>query len=49
MSTKNKEKVSITVDPDILKAVTKMKDDSRFRSISHAFEYAAKKMIEAGS
>ena len=40
-----KEKISITVDIDIVKKVKDKINEGVFRNKSHAFEYAVKKLL----
>ena len=41
----NKEKVSIAVDSDLLEKIQNKLKDGTFRSRSHIFEFAVKKLL----
>jgi metal-responsive CopG/Arc/MetJ family transcriptional regulator len=42
----SKEKISITIDKDILKSIEDLSDDRRFRNRSHIIEYCVNKFLE---
>ena len=42
----SKEKISITVDKEILDLVESLLDSGKFRNRSHAFEYALNKFLK---
>ncbi len=41
-----KQKISVTVDENLLIELEKILSDGKFRNKSHVFEYAVKKLIE---
>lgn len=43
-----KEKVSVTIDENLLEFIDGMLEDGRFRNRSHVFEYGLKKLISDG-
>lgn len=41
-----KQKISITIDKEVLELVETIIDSGKFRNRSHVFEYGLKKLIE---
>jgi len=42
----SKEKISITIDKDLLRVIESMVDSKKFRNRSHVFEYSLSKFLE---
>ncbi len=44
-----KQKISITVDQEMIKLIEEMLEDARFRNRSHVIEYSLKKFLKEQS
>ena len=41
-----KDKISITINPELIKIIDEMLKDAKFRNRSHVIEYSLNKMIQ---